>query len=49
MSRTRHHDKLNETRHRRKKSSLSKQKTLETLRIEDWYIELPVTMHLRTR
>jgi hypothetical protein len=50
MSRTRHHSHINEAiRSKRKKLIEFKQKQLNRLKIDEWYIELPISKQLTTR
>lgn len=45
MSRTRHYNKLETSERKRKKTSF-KQRYVEALRLDDWYIEIPVSKNL---
>lgn len=50
MSRTRHHNNHNEAiRSKRKKIADFKQKQLKRLKLDDWYIELPISNNFNIR
>jgi hypothetical protein len=50
MSRTRHHTKINEAvRNKRKRLLAFKQKHLNKLALDDWYIEVPISKDFMSR
>lgn len=50
MSRTRHHNHQNDTvRSKRKKIADLKQEQLKRLRLDEWYIELPISNNFNIR
>jgi hypothetical protein len=50
MSRTRHHNKINESiRNNRKKLIEFRQKHLKKLNFDDWYIEIPASKQFNAR
>jgi hypothetical protein len=49
MSRTRHHNKLHQTtKSKQKKLSSYRQRYIDELRTDEWYIELPASNQFKT-